>query len=116
MRQQVVNRYTGSRGSANPPISGCEDVLSPFGALGHTLLDSVFGFGKLGNGGQQQASNGAVPTTQTPDTHGTYPPETPTGLLEASDGQRMDARAAGWSSGSDPEMETVRAVNRTADG
>ena len=62
----------------------------------------------INNGGQQQVNNG-VPAPAAP---AAIPATEKTELLEASDGERLDTRAAGAASGANPRLETVGAVHR----
>lgn len=69
----------------------------------------------INNGGQQQVNNGA-PGGQAgkapAHAYATEPQTTPTELLEASDGKRLDFGAASAPSGADPDLAPVGAVNR----
>ena len=80
----------------------------------------------INNGGQQQVNNGTdgaaphasrAPAQRAP---GRAPAANSsienTELLEASNGERLDTRTAGTASGADPQVETVEAVHRPADG
>ena len=78
----------------------------------------------INNGGQQQVNNGTVPTNaghsararalSGAGAHAAIAKTEQTELLEASNGQRLDTRAAGAAGGTDPHMETVGAVHRPA--
>lgn len=71
----------------------------------------------INNGGQQQVNNGstsAVDAAAHEHTHAANPTTEKTELLEAKHGQRLDTRATGATSGTDPHMETVGAVKRPA--
>lgn len=64
----------------------------------------------INHGGQQQVNNGA---TGAPDpARAAIAPAAPTGLLEASDGQWVDAGTAGAAGGADPHLEAVGAIHR----
>ena len=62
----------------------------------------------INNGGQQQVNNGVAP----PVAPAAIPATEKSELLEASNGERLDTRAAGETSGADPQLETVGAVHR----
>ena len=73
----------------------------------------------INNGGQQQVNNGAQAEAPRAPAHFAHPSAHPanpataqTGLLEASDGERLDTRAAGTAGAADPDMEALRAVHR----
>jgi hypothetical protein len=74
----------------------------------------------INNGGQQQVNNGAAPDHANNSaqvragTHAAKETIEQTGLLEASDGERMDARATGATSGADPHMATLASIDRPA--
>jgi hypothetical protein len=79
----------------------------------------------INNGGQQQVNNGTVPQSAEDSRARAFSgapapagiPESPRSeLLEASDGQWLDNRAAGTASGADPHLAAVGAVNRAAHG
>lgn len=62
--------------------------------------------------GPQQVNNSTAPG---PTTRAAKIERTQSGLLEASDGQRLDTRASGAAGGIDPHVETVGVVHRPAD-
>ena len=66
----------------------------------------------INNGGQQQVNNGAQ--AEAPCAHAANSATAQTGLLEASDGERMDTRAAGTAGGANPHRATVAAGHRAA--
>lgn len=70
----------------------------------------------INNGGQQQVNNGAgnrnIPRAGAP---AAICESAPTGLLEASDGEWMDSRAAGAPGASHSRLAPVGEVNRPAD-
>jgi hypothetical protein len=73
----------------------------------------------INNGGQQQVNNGPAPANETSTRAGTQARAAnssteQTKLLEVNDGERMDAGAASAAGGTDPQLEAVGAVNRTA--
>lgn len=70
----------------------------------------------INNGGVQQVNNGTTPAQSVGDTftHAANRDTVKSELLEVSDGQRMGARATGTAGGTDPELEAVGAVHRTA--
>ena len=76
----------------------------------------------INNGGQQQVNNGTAPVggAVRAGARGHAPagiPESPKGeLLEASNGQWLDTRAAGTAGGADPHLAPVGAVNRATHG
>jgi len=77
----------------------------------------------INNGGQQQVNNGAqAEAPRAPahfahaSAHAANPATAQTGLLGASDGERMDTRAAGTAGGADPHLATVGAIDRPANG
>jgi hypothetical protein len=73
----------------------------------------------INNGGQQQVNNGAGPDPSNSSqaragSRAAKETIEQTGLLEASDGKRLDARAASTASGTDPNMATVARIDRPA--
>lgn len=65
--------------------------------------------------GPQQVNNGPVQSEPVGDaTRARDSAEPPIELLEASNGEWVDARTQGTAGGSDPELEAVGTVNRTA--
>jgi hypothetical protein len=76
----------------------------------------------INNGGQQQVNNGAAPDHASnsaqaracASAHAAKAPIEQTELLEASDGQRLDARATGAPSGADPHLATLARIDRPA--
>lgn len=66
----------------------------------------------INNGGQQQVNNGTAPSDQYARACETET-EQP-GLLEASHGQGLDTRTTGAAGGTDPHMEALGAIDRTA--
>ena len=77
----------------------------------------------INNGGQQQVNNGAqaeAPRAPAHFAHATAhaanPATAQTGLLGVSDGERMDTRAAGTTSGTDPLETTMGVINRASHG
>ncbi len=66
----------------------------------------------INNGGQQQVNNGTP--AEAPRAHAANPATGQTGLLEASDGERMDFRAAVAAGGADPHMAPVGTLDRAA--
>lgn len=76
----------------------------------------------INNGGQQQVNNGTVPTDAVnparvradAGAHAAIQEADQTGLLEASDGQRMDTGAQGAAGGADPHLATVGEIDRPA--
>jgi hypothetical protein len=69
----------------------------------------------INNGGQQQVNNGMGAGEPQNDCAREIKTEQ-TELLEAQHVQRMDTRATGTAGGADPHMETVGAIDRTANG
>lgn len=72
----------------------------------------------INNGGQQQVNNGVVPigsdrTARAPDAQNE---STQTKILEKSDGEWLDTRAQGPSSGADQVLEAVGEGHRAEDG
>ena len=70
----------------------------------------------INNGGQQQVNNGAaaVPGPIRAGAHAANSTSLKTELLEASNGQGLDSRAAGTAGGADPHLEAVAAGHRAA--
>lgn len=75
----------------------------------------------INNGGQQQVNNGTRPEApgarahfSGAGAHAANPATEQTGLLEASNGERLDTGTAGTTSGADPHLEAVGAVHRPA--
>lgn len=76
----------------------------------------------INNGGQQQVNNGAqaeaprapAPFYARPGAHAAKPATEKTGLLEVSDGEWVDTRAAGAAIGADPHLATVGAIDGAA--
>ncbi len=64
----------------------------------------------INNGGQQQVNNGSQPADSRAPAANSATEQT--GLLEASDGQRLDTRAAGATSDADPHMAPLGTINR----
>lgn len=73
----------------------------------------------INNGGQQQVNNGATvndAAVAQARTRETDNQTVQTGLLEASDGERLDTGAASATGCADPHLEAVGAVDRPAHG
>lgn len=77
----------------------------------------------INNGGQQQINNGTAQrpggiaeqyAQARPGAHAAKPQPDQTELLEVSDGQRLDTRAPGAASRTDPQLATVGEVHRPA--
>ena len=70
----------------------------------------------INNGGQQQVNNGSAPepVRAGASAHAAISQTDKTELLEASDGERMDAGEARAASGAYPHMEAVGSVHRPA--
>ena len=72
----------------------------------------------INNGGQQQVNNGPVEGSRQvragahPGAHAGETERSSSELLEASDGQRLDTRAAGAAGGADPVLAPVGTINR----
>ena len=72
----------------------------------------------INNGGQQQVNNGSAQpqatnrTTADASAHAANSELAPTELLEATDAQRLDTRAAGEAGGTDQGLAPVGALNR----
>jgi hypothetical protein len=67
----------------------------------------------INNGGQQQVNNGCVPAAEPVHASAANAPAAPTELLEVTDGQRLDAGAAGSTVGGDPQLAPVGKLNGT---
>lgn len=77
----------------------------------------------INNGGQQQVNNGAQPAPPSApaqfahaSAHATNPAMAQSGLLGASDGERMDTRTAGTAGSANPHLATVGAIDGPAHG
>lgn len=72
----------------------------------------------INNGGQQQVNNAPAPggATVRAGARATNTVSAQSGLLEASDGERLDTRATGAAGRTDPHLEAVGAIDRPAHG
>ena len=66
----------------------------------------------INNGGQQQVNNGTAPPLATAHAHAEKSQSAPTELLEATNVQRLDTRAASAAGGTDQGLAPMGALNR----
>ena len=66
----------------------------------------------INNGGQQQVNNGTAPPLTTAHAHAEKSQSAPTELLEATNVQRLDTRAASAAGGTDQGLAPMGALNR----
>jgi hypothetical protein len=108
VKQEYLKQWEAYMRMAMKAQGQCRMTLETLAAMKNPPV--VFARQANISNGPQQVNNGVAPFARASDSD-----PRKTELLESSNGERLDTRASGATSGADPHLETVGAVNRTAD-